>query len=73
MGDSIIVCDGALKGRYIVNDISGSKLMHVDIYRNIGDKTACCYRSKIKIIKEWNKSELPTHAKGDGMVLRHSI
>jgi hypothetical protein len=57
MGDSVIVCDGVLKGRYIINDISGSKLMHVDIYRNIGDKTACCYRSKIKIIKEWNKNK----------------
>ena len=52
-GDTIEVCEGLLKGKYIVNDKSGSKTKLIDIWRPINDTLSECYKSKI-IVKKHN-------------------
>ena len=46
-GDTVEVCEGLLKGKYIVNDKAGSKIKLVDIWRPINDSLSQCYESKI--------------------------
>ena len=49
IGDTIVIDSGTFKGRYIVNDKAGSKLLLVDIWRPIGDSLKGCYKTKILI------------------------
>ena len=50
-GDTVEVCEGLLKGKYIVNDKAGSKIKLVDIWRPINDCLSQCYESKIIVKK----------------------
>ena len=49
IGDTIVIDSGTLKGRYIVNDKAGSKLLLVDIWRPIDDSLKDCYKTKVLI------------------------
>lgn len=47
--DSIIVPEGNLKGRYVVNDKAGNNIILVDEWRPVGDSIKGCYKTKILI------------------------
>lgn len=47
--DSIIVPEGNLKGRYVVNDKAGKNIILVDEWRPVGDSVKGCYKTKIFI------------------------
>lgn len=48
-GDTVEVCEGLLKGKYVVNDKAASKTKLIDIWRPINDSLSECYKSKIII------------------------
>jgi hypothetical protein len=47
--DTIIVPDGILKGKYVINDKDSSRTMLVDVWRPIDDSLKGCYKTKILI------------------------
>ena len=49
IGDTIVIDSGTFKGRYKINDKTGSKGLLIDIWRPIGDSLKGCYKTKIKI------------------------
>jgi len=51
-GDSIKILSGILSGTYLVNDRAGAKGLLIDVWRNVGDNTKMCYKSKVIILKK---------------------
>ena len=50
MGDTVVILDGSLRGKYRVNDLSNSKLFAIDVWQPCNSKKRDCYSTNIKII-----------------------